>query len=69
MDSLTLESKLLSIWDGMNQTCAKAGSSVQPNAVGQVYFFDPDEDGSVFECRSGNLREPITELTYLIEEG
>ena len=42
---------------------------MQPNAVGQVYFFDPDEDQSVFECRSGNLRLPNTELKDLIEEG
>lgn len=61
-----LKAKLLSIYAGIDKTCKKAGSRLQPTAAGEVHFIDPDH-GSLKFCTHELSRQ--TELLDAIRTG
>lgn len=61
-----LKVKLLSIYDGIDKTCRKVGSRLQPNAAGEVHFFDPHNGPYKFQTIGLSRR---SEMLAAIREG
>jgi hypothetical protein len=58
-----LQEKLLSIFNGIDETCRKVGSRLEPTAAGEVHFIDPENGEYKFRthqlCRRSELLDAI----------
>jgi hypothetical protein len=60
LDSISqLQLEILSIYNGIDETCKKVGSRLEPTAAGEVHFIDPDHGEPKFRTRELSHRSEL----------